>query len=432
MRSRGAKVADVAILVVAADDGIKPQTKEALTIIQGVGLPFLVAINKIDKEGANLERVKQELSQLNLLPEDWGGQTITVPISAKAGQNIDQLLEMVLLVADVNKETIVADPSAPALGTVIEARVDPGEGPVATLLVQNGTLHTGDVLVHGDTLLGKSRLLRNYRQEVAENAGPSTPVRIIGLKVAPEVGDILEQGDPNTEYKAPEKRKLKRSTADISVNAEETESSGQTTIPVIVKADVLGSLEAIIESIAKLEHPEVRVQVIGKGLGNITEGDVLRAAATTESLVAGFHVQVTKEARDLADEQHVEIKNYEVIYDLLNDIKERMSAKLSPEVVRTNFGVGQVLAIFRQEEKQQIVGVRVTSGLLRAGVKVRVMRKNEEIGVGTVDSVRAGKETIREAAAGTESGIGIVGAPAIALNDALEFFTEEEQKRAIK
>lgn len=431
MRSRGAKVADVAILMVAADDSIKPQTKEALTIIQGVGLPFLVAINKIDKEGANIERVKQDLAQLNLLPEDWGGKTICVPISAKAGQNIDQLLEMVLLVADLHKETIVADPSANALGTVIEARVDQGEGPVATLLVQNGTLKQGDVLVHGDTLLGKVRLLRNFKQETVEHAGPSTPVRIIGLKSAPEVGDILEVGDASQDYRAPEKRKLKRTTADMNVAAEESEESKQVTIPVVIKADVLGSLEAIVESVAKLEHPEVRIQVIGKGLGNVNEGDVMRAAATTESLVAGFHVQVTREARDLAEEQKVEIKNYDVIYDLLDDLRARMSSKLSPEIVRKTMGAANVLALFKQEPKHQIVGVRVMEGLIRVGTQVHAMRKGEELGNGLVDTVRSGKETIREAAAGTECGLGLTGLPDLAVGDTLEFYQEEKQQRIV-
>lgn len=431
MRSRGAKVADVAILVVAADDGMKPQTKEALTIIQGVGLPFLVAINKIDKEGANIERVKKELAEMNVLPEDWGGKIACVPISAKAGQNIDQLLETVLLVAELNAETIVADASASALGTVIEAHVDRGEGPVATLLVQNGTLRQGESLVHGDMMLGKVRVLRNHNFEPVEVAGPSTPVQIVGLKSAPEVGDILEVGDPNTDYKAPEKRRLKRTTGDITVTSEETEGTQQIVVPIIVKADMLGSLEAIIESVAKLEHPEVRVQIIGKGLGNITESDILRAAATTEALVAGFHVQVSREARDLADEQKVEIKAYDVIYDFLDDVKARMSSKLVPEIVRSMLGQATVLAIFKQEPKHQIVGVKITGGMVQTGMKAHILRKKESLGETMVETVRSGKETIREAVEGTECGLGLAGEVLVEVGDTIEFYREEEQRRSV-
>lgn len=429
MRSRGAKVADIGILVVAADDGIKPQTKEALKMIQGAGLPFVVAINKIDKPDANLERVKKDLAELNLLPEDWGGTTICVPISAKSGENVEQLLEMVLLVADLHRDAIVADATARALGTVIEARVDSGEGPVATLLVQNGTLNVGDTVVHGDMMLGKVRALKSHRGDVVTSAGPSTPVRINGLKMAPEVGDILESGDPNAEYRPPEKRRMKRTAADTTAAADESTTTAQMVIPLVVKADVLGSLEAILESVSRLDHPEVRVQIIGKGLGNITDGDVARAGAAAESLIAGFNVQVTKEAQDLASEQHVEIKHYTVIYDFLDDIKERMSAKLSPEVVRTVHGRGLVLAIFRQDPKRQIIGVRVQTGLVKSGMRIVVTRKDELLGEGVIEGIRAGKETIKEVADGSECGMEVSGLPPLEAHDTVEFFDEQTLKR---
>jgi translation initiation factor IF-2 len=431
MRSRGAKVADIGILVVAADDGIKPQTKEALTILQGAGLPFVVAINKIDKPDANLDRVKQDLSAINLLPEDWGGKTICVPISAKAGQNLDKLLEMVLLVAELNQDTIVADPGAKALGTVIEARVDQGEGPVATILIQNGTLKVSDIIVHGDVMLGKVRALKGYKGETVTEAGPSMPVRIIGLKAAPEVGDILEAGDPKADYKAPEKKKLKRTAPETSTASEDTEKSDQVVIPVIIRADVLGSLEAIMESLAKLEHPEVRVQIIGKGLGNITEGDVVRASAASEALIAGFNVQITKEAQDQASELKVEIKQYNVIYDFLDEIKERMSAKLSPEVIKTAFGKGKVLAIFRQEPKSQIIGARITEGLVREKIRAALIRGTEVIAEGNIDGLRVGKETVKESAGGSECGLMVSGFPPLEVGDQLEFFEAKTKARIL-
>lgn len=433
MRSRGARVADVAILVVAADDGIKPQTKEALSIIQSTNLPFIVAINKIDKPEANIEKVKQELGALNLIPEDWGGKTIVVPISAKTGEGIDRLLEVVLLVADLYHQNIVADPTARAFGTVIEAHVNPGEGPVATLLVQNGTVRTNDVLVQGDALVGKARVLKDHRGGVVTVAPPATPVRILGLKEAPEVGDILETADPKRAYKpAGKKKQTRRSSAvDILTHPEEAAETQRQTVPVLLKADVLGSLEAIVESFVKIGHPEVGVQVISKGLGNITEADVVRAEAS-QALVAGFHVSLPREAADLAREKGVEVKLFDVIYDLLDDVKERLVAKLSPEIVRTELGRGTVLAIFRQEPKWQIVGVRVTDGLVQENAKVRILRHGEHVGDGVAERLQAGKESIREAASGSECGVQVATGAKITIGDALEFFREEERPRTIK
>ena len=431
MRSRGAKVADIAILVVAADDGIKPQTKEALAIIQGSGLPFVVAINKIDKPEADAEKIKQELGAMNLIPEEWGGQTIIVPLSAKTGEGIDHLLEILVLVAELQKEIIVADPSARALGTVIEAHIDKGEGPVATLLVQNGTLRPGDLLIQEDTMIGKVRLLKDYRGGVITAAPPSTPVRILGLKEAPEVGDILEAGDPKVSYSLPVKKKQVRRGAavELMIGAEEARAA-KITIPVLLKADVLGSLEAIIESIAKIEHPEVGVQVINKGLGNITDADVLRAAASN-ALIAGFHVQVTREAADLAQEKGVVIKTFDVIYHLLDELKERLTEKLTPEIIHTDLGRGTVLAIFRQEPKWQIVGTRIDSGLIKETAKVKILRHGEMAGEGTVERLQAGKETIKEASTGAECGIQIAADVKIMAGDSLEFYQEEERVRTL-
>lgn len=433
MRSRGAKVADIAVLVVAADDGVKPQTKEALAIIQGANIPFVVAVNKMDKEDANLEKVKQELGALGLVPEDWGGKVIVVPLSAKSGEGIDHLLEVLLLVAEVQQDQIQADATSRGIGTVIESRVDRGEGPVATIIVQNGTVHQGDTMVHGDSFAGKVRVLKNYKQETVTEAGPSMPVRILGLKVAPEVGDILEVADPKGEYRVAEKRKQQqRSVIDITTApvAEENNEQQVTVVPVLLKADVLGSLEAILESIAKLEHPEVRIQIIGKGLGNITDADILRAEAS-HAFIAGFHVNVTREAQDLASEKKVEIKTFDVIYDLLDELKARLQQFLTPEVVRTTLGTGTVIALFREEEDWQIVGIRMDTGLVRANAQIEATRHGLDHTTGKVERLQAGKETIREAAAGTECGMQVVCEKKIVPGDNLTFFAEEERARFI-
>lgn len=432
MRSRGAKVADIAVLVVAADDGVKPQTKEALAIIQGANIPFVVAVNKMDKPEANLEKVKQELGALGLVAEDWGGKVIVVPLSAKTGEGIDHLLEVLLLVAEVQQEQIQADPTSHGIGTVIESRIDRGEGPVATIIVQNGTVHQGDVIVHGDAIAGKARLLKNYRQEIVTAAGPAMPVRILGLKVAPEVGDILEVADDQKEYRVAEKRKQQqRSVIDFSTPVvEEKDAPVITTVPVLLKADVLGSLEAILESIAKFEHPEVRIQIIGKGLGNITESDITRAEAS-HAFVAGFHVNITREAQDIASEKKVEVKNFSVIYDLLDDLKARLQQHLTPELVRTTLGTGTVIAMFREEEAWQIVGVRMDTGLVRAKAKVEVRRHDQSYTIGLVERLQAGKETIHEAAEGTECGMQIACEKKVTLGDKLTFIAEEERARFI-
>lgn len=430
MRSRGAKVADIAILLVAADDGIKPQTKEALEIIKGAGLPFVVAINKIDKQDADIERVKGELGALNLIPEDWGGSTIVVPISAKGNLGIDKLLEMVLLVAELNQDKIVADYTASALGSVIEARVDQGEGPVATMLVQNGILRAGDIIVHGDYLIGKARVLKDHLGKTVAEATPSTPVRILGLKEAPEVGDVIEVGDPNIEYSLPKKKKQRRQF-DVGMGGEDVASTDQAVVPIFVKADVLGSLEAILESLSKLAHPDVRVQIIGRGLGNVGEADIMRAAASAGTLVAAFNVQVSREVEELAEEQGVVIGKYSVIYELITEAKKRMNEKLKAEVVRTELGKAKVLAIFRQEAKLQIIGCAVTEGLIKPNAVVNIYRDGQYIGQGLLERMQSGKETVTEIAAGAEGGMQLKDAPKITEGDRLEFYIEVEHKRTI-
>ncbi len=322
MRSRGARVADIAILVIAADDSIQPQTKESIRIIQSAGLPMIVAINKIDKPEANIEKVKSDLAANNLAPEEWGGKTICVPISAKAGTGIDELLDMILLVAETEKDEIMANPDRTAVGTIIEAHIDRGEGPVATVLIQNGTLNLGDLVDVAGTFYGKVRAMKNFKGEDAKTAGPSMPVKIIGLKAAPSVGDILQAVTDTDKTKKVSKYQLHQQAVAYT-RLTETKEEGKKDKPslnLLIKADVLGSLEAIIASINAIEIPEVALNIVGKGLGNISEGDISRAEAG-HALVIGFHVKPTTAADNFAKERKVEIKLYDVIYHLLDEDK---------------------------------------------------------------------------------------------------------------
>jgi len=424
MRSRGAKVADIAILVVAADDGVKPQTIEAYRIIESAKIPFIVAINKIDKPEANIDKTKQELSsQLNILPEDWGGRVICAPVSAKEGKGVEDLLDMVLLTADIEAENIKANPKASAIGTIIESRIDKGEGPVATILVQNGTLRIGDKLCLDNSLFGKVRALKNYKGERIDDALPSTPAKIIGLKVAPSVGDILTVG----EGEFIDIKKFKSAKARDSF-VKETSSEDNPNIKkvnVIIKSDVLGSAEAIEESLEKINTSDVRVDIISKGLGNITDGDIRKAEAV-KALVIGFNVKLPVQLADLVREKNVEVKSYTIIYDLINDIKKRMESVLEPEIRRVDLGKLRVLAVFKTEKSGQIVGGKIIEGKLEPDSLVNVFRKKEFIASGKAVKIKFGKENLTFAEAGQEVGIQYEGDPVIEPEDTIEFFKEEK------
>jgi len=343
MRSRGAKVADIAIMLVAADDGVKPQTEEVINIIKAAKLPFVVAINKIDKEGADPQRVRTELAQRNILSDEWGGEVPMVEISAKQKLNIDKLLDVLLLMAEMNADKIVADPAVPAAGTIIESHVDKGMGPVATVLVQSGTLHVGDSLVVNNEVYGKVRAMKDYNGRGITEAAPSTPAQIIGFKVAPEVGDIMDLNKAGSAQKIDIKQKRTQQTgAERSFSAiqqdettAEEEARRKHTLNLIIKTDVLGSLEAIVGSLQKLKHEEVGVRIIGKGLGNITEDDVNKAEAGS-AIIIGFHVNPTPSAEELMREKNVEFKRYEIIYDLINWVIADLESKLDTEKIIQN------------------------------------------------------------------------------------------------
>jgi translation initiation factor IF-2 len=423
MRSRGAKVADIAILVVAADDGVKPQTVEAYRIIEAVKLPFIVAINKIDKPEANIDNVKQELSnQLGITPEDWGGKTVCALVSAKDEKGIIELLDTVLLIADLETKNIRSNPMAVALGTVVESRVDKGSGPIATILIQNGTLRVGDQLCLNQTSYGKVRALQNYKGESVNEAVPSMPVKIIGLRALPEVGDILMVGDGD-------RSKIKKSQemggASKVMDSAGNEDESIKKINYIIKSDFYGSAEAIEESLEKLNSAKAKIKIIHKGLGNITDGDIKRAEATG-SRIAGFNVKVAAPIQEMARERGVDIKIYKIIYDLINEAKADLADMIEPDIRRVEVGKIKVMAIFRTENKFQIVGGKVIEGQAESNVQVEVMRGSEIIDTGKLSRLQAGKQDVSSVEQGQECGLQYEGKPVIKPDDVLRLYKEEK------
>lgn len=423
MRSRGARVADIAILVIAADDSIQPQTKEAIKIIQDAKIPFIVAINKIDKPEANIEKVKQDLASLNLLPEDWGGQVICVPVSAKAGTGINDLLETILLVAEMEKENIVSTTDRLAMGTIVESHIDKGEGPVATILVQAGTLKVGDTLSLAGNLFGKVRMLKDYIGKNIIQALPGDPVKILGLKIAPEVGSILEVPQDAKSLNRDFRQRKTRQERDFSTQVSTEDDGRAKYLNFIIKADVLGSLEAIVESLAKLETKEVKIKIVGKGLGIITEADILKAEATG-SRIFGFHVKPAARVTDLARDKKVEISYYEVIYHLIEAVQKDIAALKEKEIVRRLVGKLEVLKIFRKEAGNMIIGGRVVDGGLCICDAVIVTRRGEPVSSGKVNRLECSRQLVEKVASGQECGINFEGKPVVEEGDVLEFYQE--------
>jgi len=425
MRSRGAKVADIAILVVAADDGVKPQTVEAFRIIEAAKIPFLVAINKMDKEGVDINKTKQELSsQLNIIPEDWGGKTICLPVSALEGQGIDELLDMVLLTAEMESTNLKANPLALAIGTVVESNIDKGAGPVATVLIQNGTLNLGDQLCYNGIIYGKVKALKNYKGESIDFALPSTPVQILGLKTLPEVGDVLEVGEGEKIKSKKISSKAHFDQMDISSNEVETDSLK---LNLIIKADFLGSAEAIEESLMKINTKKIKVKIIQKGLGNIGEGDIKRAEDENAQIV-GFNVKVQPQVEDLIREKGIKINTFSIIYDLIKYVKNEMKDIYKPEIIRKDLGKLKVLAIFRTEHNSQIVGGKVIEGLIEENSLVDVCRQDVFIGKGSISRLQSGKQDVKIVRADEQCGIKYEGSSPVQVDDILFFYKEEESE----
>ncbi|NQV11769.1 translation initiation factor IF-2 [Candidatus Uhrbacteria bacterium] len=429
MRSRGAKVADIAILVVAADDGVQPQTKEAIDIIKASKMPMIVAINKIDVAGADIEKVKRELADLNLSPEEWGGSTIMVPISAKKEEGIDALLDALLLVFDVEKDKITANPDRTAIGTIIESHVDKGAGPVATVLIQSGTLHASDTLgVRGENY-GKVRAMQNYLGARIKEAGPSVPVQILGWKVTPVVGDIMEVANAKDLVMTSKSRMNSASMNAVSAAAVQRVESddpngGKKVLNIILKADVLGSIEAILGLFDKVKHDDVGIQVVHKALGNVTEADIARAEGTS-AIVVGFHVKLPGKVEVLAREKGVDVTQYDIIYKLFEDVVKRLQGMLSDEVIIKEIGKLEVLAIFSKVDNGMVIGGNVTEGRIEAKSKLRIWRDGELIGDGDVGDLRSGKESVKDVEKGTQCGIQYVGKTKIEEGDILEAYIEE-------
>jgi translation initiation factor IF-2 len=410
MRARGAQGADIVVLVVAADDGVMPQTREAIAHAKAARVPMLVALNKVDKANANPDRVKQQLAELELVPDDWGGNTMVVSVSAKQKQGIDDLLEGILLVADSNE--IKANPSGKVMGTVIEAELDKSKGVIATLLVQNGTLEASDVVVAG-TAYGKLRAITDHKGKSIKKAGPSTPISVMGLSGMPSAGDIFQVVDSDKEArsivterieaaKVLSQTKKKVSLEDLFANVQAGEAKG---LNLIIKADVQGSLDPIVTELNKLGEGEIGLHILHAETGNIGNNDVMLASAS-KAIIIGFNVQADVDGRRLAEKEGVDIRLYEIIYRMTEDIEKALNGMLDPKLVEKVLGRAQVLDVFTASKFGKVAGCKVTEGELRRGAKVRLYRGADMIYEGDLSSLRHEKEDVKEIRQGFECGVG--------------------------
>ncbi|CVK17607.1 Translation initiation factor IF-2 [Sporomusa sphaeroides DSM 2875] len=429
MRARGAQVTDIAILVVAADDGVMPQTIEAINHAKSAKVPIIVAINKIDRPGANPDRVKQQLAEHQLIPEDWGGDTIMVPVSAHQKTGISDILEMILLVAEMLD--LKANPNRLAYGTIIEAKLDKGRGPVSTVLVQKGTLRIGDTIIAG-TAYGKVRAMTNDRGEKIKKAEPSTPVEVLGLADVPQAGDILVAVDERTARAVAEKRVAKKRTEDIKQSQKvslddlfkQIQEGSLKDLNIVVKADVQGSIEALRQSLVNIKNNEVRVNIVHAGVGAINESDVMLAAASN-ALIIGFNVRPDGNARKAADTEKIDVRTYRVIYEAINDVEAAITGMLAPEfkeVVLGHVEVRQVISI----PKAVVAGSYVTEGKITSTSQVRILRNGIVIHEGKLESLRRFKDDVKEVAQGYECGITVEKFRDIKEGDIIEAFTMEE------
>jgi translation initiation factor IF-2 len=438
MRARGARVTDVAVIVVAADDGVKPQTDEAIDHSKAAEVPILVAVNKIDKEGADPTRVRTELTQRGLQPAEWGGDTEFVDVSAKTHENLEDLLETILVVTEL--EDLKANPHADASGVVIESKLDPGRGPVVTVLIQRGTLHVGDALVAGSHW-GKVRAMQDYQGERLKEAVPGQPVEVLGFDGVPDAGDTFRvvDNDRTARQQANERAVRLRNEAqarragrkvsfdDIFKGIQE---GAVQELNLVLKADVSGSLEAFEDEIARLPQTEVQVNVVRSGVGGISESDVMLAAAS-DAVILGFNVRPVGDARAAAEREGVEIRGYSVIYKALDDLRDAMQGMLAPEEVEETVGTVEVRATFRASRIGTIAGCYVTDGTIRRGAKVRVVRDGTVIYDTTIDSLKRFNDDVREVATGFECGIVLANYQDVKEGDVLEAYETRKVERAL-
>jgi translation initiation factor IF-2 len=433
MRARGAKVTDVVVLVVAADDGVMPQTREAIDHAKAANVPIVVAINKIDKPGANPDNVKRELAELNLVPEDWGGQTVMVPVSAKKRQNLDQLLEMILLSTDILE--LKANPKRPASGTVLEAKLDRGRGPVATVLVQDGTLSVGDNFIAGP-VVGRVRALIDDRGRPVKSAAPATPVEVLGLTSLPQPGDPFQTvADPAKARQIATYRQTQAKERALGAKGgrltleslkEQIAEGGVKELPIVVKADVQGSAEVLADTLAKLSDEKVKIRIIRSGVGAINESDVLLASASN-AIIIGFNVRPDRNASDMAEREAVDVRLHSVIYNVTEEIKKGMAGMLEPTFKEVRIGTAEVREVFKVPKVGTIAGCMVLDGrITRAGeTQARLLRDNVVVHEGKIGSLRRFKDDVSEVKAGFECGIALEKYNDIKQGDVIEVFTME-------
>ncbi|HMJ81517.1 MAG TPA: translation initiation factor IF-2 [Vicinamibacterales bacterium] len=432
MRARGAKVTDIVVLVVAADDGVMPQTKEAIDHAKAANVPIVVAINKIDKPNAQPERVKRELTDLGLMPEEWGGQTVTVEVSARQKKNIDGLLEMILLVSEIGE--LKANPKRSASGTVLEAKLDKGRGPVATVLVQDGTLSVGDTFIAGP-IVGRVRALIDDRGKPTKSAGPSTPVEVLGLAGLPQPGDVFQVADAakarhiaTFREEQAKSRSLGAKGSRLTLESLQAQiaEGGMKELPIIIKADVQGSAEVLADTLAKLSDEKVKIRIIHAGVGAVNESDVLLASASNAIIIA-FNVRPDRNAEDIATRERVEIRSHSVIYNVTDEMKKAMAGLLDPTFKEVRLGVAAVREIFRVPKYGTIAGCMVTEGrITRAGEsQARLLRDNVVIYEGKIGSLRRFKDDVSEVKSGFECGIGFEKYNDLKVGDVIEVFAME-------
>ncbi len=433
MRARGAMVTDIAILVVAADDGIMPQTIESINHAKAAGIPLVVAINKMDTVGANPERIKQQLTEYDIVPEEWGGDTIVCPISAKTGMGIDNLLENLVVLAEVLE--LKANPNRAAKGAVIEARLDKGRGPIMTVLVQNGTLKLGDIIIAG-TAVGRVRTMINDKGQRITEAGPSVPVEISGMSEVPSAGDTFNAvADERMARELVEERKTQQKNAAFGMNKKvsledlfsQIQAGEMKTLNIIVKADVQGSAEAVKASLEKITNEEVRVKVIHSAVGAINESDVM-LAATSGAIIVGFNVRPDNAARDSAARSNVDMRMYRVIYDCINEIEAAMKGMLSPKFKEAIIGHAEVRETYKVSKVGTVMGCYVTDGKIQRGCQVRVLRDNIVIHEGDLASLRRFKDDVKEVASGYECGMQIEKFNDVKVGDVIECYVMEQIK----
>ncbi len=440
MRQRGAYATDLAVIVIAANDGVKPQTIEAIDFAREMEVPILIAINKIDKPEANVEKVKKQLSEIDIVPEDWGGKTVCINISAKTGKGVDELLEMIILTADM--EEIKANPNSLAEGFVIESHLDPKSGPVATVLIQNGTLKKYD-FVSAESHWGRIKEIRDFSGKKINKATPSMPIVITGLNEVPKVGSLLFA--ETSRFAAEDKvRKflqgerggnVENKTVDSAKIKQLVKSHQMKKLNIILKADTKGSLEAIVQILETIKSDEAIIQILKMGVGNITETDI-KMAHSSGAKIIGFNVGLDVSVKKIAQKEAVDIKTYKIIYELMNDVKEDLTSILGTEIVRTDLGVLKVIAVFKSGKKsakkaEMIVGAKVESGKIEKASLIEILRDGEKTGQGKVKELQHNKKIVEEVRSGNNAGITYEGNVIIEEGDVLNAYKEEERKRKI-